>query len=80
MSPRLARVARLVVVVYLCFAGWFFVLAPWTEFWGTVMIPNTPWWMMALADNPTLRGALAAFGVLHFPAAAAWLAPREPFH
>ncbi len=68
------RVARvLLVVFYLCVAGWFFVLAPWSRFWATYVVSGAPAWLLPLVDSPTLRGALSAFGVLHFSVAASWL-------
>lgn len=66
-------VAALGVVFYLCAAGWFFVLAPWSRFWGVVIVPRVPLTLVPLLDSPALRGALSGFGVLHFLAAFTWL-------
>jgi hypothetical protein len=77
--PSPPRLIALAVVCYLCFAGWFFILAPWSGFWRGLVEPNAPWWMMAAAKSAAVRGALSGFGVLHFPVAAAWLAEgRRP--
>ena len=71
----ISRLGRLTIVVYLCFAGWFFILAPWSAFWSVLVVPNAPWWLLGAIDDPGMRGAVAGFGVLHFPIAAAWLTP-----
>jgi len=63
----------LAVVVYLTAAGWFFVLAPWSRFWATKIVSATPLWLSLWLDNPTLRGALSGFGLVHFAAAWSWL-------
>jgi hypothetical protein len=74
---EISRLIRLTVVVYLCFAGWFFILAPWSAFWSVLVVPNAPWWLLRAIDNPGLRGALAGFGALHFPIAASWIRPAR---
>jgi hypothetical protein len=74
---ELSRLVRITVVVYLCFAGWFFILAPWSDFWRLLVVPNAPWWLLHALDNPGFRGALAGFGVLHFPIAASWITPSR---
>ena len=66
---------RLSVIFYLCLAGWFFVIAPWTRFWVTHVVPGAPPWLMPWLDNPAMRWAISAFGVLHFSSAASWLSP-----
>ena len=75
MTPgRSLRVySTFVVVLYLCVAGWFFVLAPWSRFWSTHVVPGAPFWLMTELAQPAVRGALSAFGLLHFFAAAGWL-------
>lgn len=72
--PALRLSLILLAVLYLCAAGWFFILAPWTRFWAAYVVPGAPPWLLALLDAPALRGALSGFGVLHFPVAASWLA------
>jgi len=62
------------VVTYLCAAGWFFVLAPWSPFWMSRVVAASPPWLTVWLKAAALRGALSGFGVLHFPAAFAWLA------
>ena len=61
------------MVTYLCAAGWFLVLAPWSRMWLGVVVGQAPWWIMGALANPTLRGALSGFGVIHFGVAYAWL-------
>ena len=73
----LSRLAPLLIVFYLCFAGWFFILVPWSGFWTALVVPNSPWWMMRALESAPLRGALSGFGVLHFPVAAQWLSARR---
>jgi hypothetical protein len=72
--PSWRIVAALGVVFYLCAAGWFFILAPWSRFWGVVVVPRVPLALIPLLDSPALRGALSGFGALHFIAAFSWLA------
>lgn len=72
--PTLSGTAAFVVTVYLCAAGWFFILAPWSDFWQNIVVSEAPLWLFGIVQSPGVRGALAAFGVLHFPVAAAWLA------
>jgi hypothetical protein len=72
-----SRIAKLfmalLVVTYLCAAGWFFVLAPWSRFWATRVVTGSPAWLLTWIDNPAVRGALSGFGCLHFAVAFAWL-------
>lgn len=65
------------VILYLCCAGWFFVLVPWSRLWGSQVVMGAPWWAMAWLDHPALRGALSGFGVLHFAVALGWVSPRK---
>lgn len=74
----LRRLYALAVVVYLCSAGWFFILAPWSAFWDVLVVPNAPYWLMRTIGSAALRGAIAGFGLLHFPVAATWLSVGEP--
>ena len=78
--PTWRTIAALGVVFYLCAAGWFFVLAPWSGFWGMVVVPKVPLTLIPWLDSPALRGALSGFGALHFLAAFSWLAgaARKP--
>lgn len=62
------------VVFYLCAAGWFFVLVPWSSLWTEVVVPAAPWPLMRWLSRGAVRGALSGFGVLHFAVAAGWLA------
>jgi hypothetical protein len=78
LLPSLRTIGGLAAVVYLCAAGWFFILAPWSRFWATAVVPAAPLWLLPLVDSPALRGALSGFGVLHFAVAARWLVRREP--
>lgn len=72
--PRAAHIAVvLLITFYLCAAGWFCVLAPWTRYWAARVVPGAPIWLSAWLDLPALRGALSGFGVLHFVVAASWL-------
>ncbi len=72
--PSRRTMLVLAVVFYLCAAGWFFVLAPWSHFWGMVVVPKVPLWLAPWIDHPALRGALSGFGAYHFLVAFAWLA------
>jgi hypothetical protein len=73
-TPRTLRSSSiLIVVLYLCVAGWFFVLAPWSRFWSSHVVAGAPSWLMGQLAAPAVRGALSAFGLLHFFAAAGWL-------
>ena len=74
LEAVLRNVATLAVVTYLCAAGWFFILAPWSAFWSTRVVSEAPYWLYAWLAHPALRGAVSGFGVLHFPVAFAWLA------
>ena len=71
--PSLRTLLGVAVVIYLCAAGWFFVLAPWSRFWTTLVVPAAPLWLLPVVDNPAARGALSGFGLLHFAVAAGWL-------
>ena len=71
--PSLRTVGALMVLVYLCSAGWFFILVPWSAFWTSNVVPASPWRLMGLLSSPAFRGALSGFGVLHFAVAAGWL-------
>lgn len=72
--PSWRAVIALAVVFYLCAAGWFFILAPWSRFWGMVVVPKVPLWLLPWIDSPALRGGLSGFGALHFAVAFSWLA------
>ena len=78
--PTWRTIGALGAVFYLCAAGWFFVLAPWSRFWGIVVVPRVPLPLIPWLDSPALRGALSGFGALHFLAAFSWLttAARKP--
>jgi len=73
-APRPIRAAGvLAVVVYLCAAGWFLVLAPWSRFWAARVVEQAPPWLLAWLGSPALRGALSGFGLVHFAVAFSWL-------
>jgi len=74
VNPVARHVVSVVVAVYLCAAGWFFVLAPWSGFWRSRVVAAGPPWLIALLDHPALRGALTGFGVVHFWVSFSWLA------
>jgi hypothetical protein len=63
----------LLVVIYLCAAGWFLVLAPWSRFWALRVVQQAPEALRAWLDSPAVRGALSGFGLVHFAAAFSWL-------
>ncbi len=73
LLPSLRTLLGVAVVIYLCAAGWFFILAPWSRFWTTLVIPEAPLWLLPVVDSPAARGALSGFGLLHFAVAAGWL-------
>lgn len=70
---RIRATGVLAIVVYLTAAGWFFVLAPWSRFWLTRVIPDAPLWLARWLESPALRGALSGYGLVHFAAAWSWL-------
>ncbi len=75
------RVALIMLaVIYLTAAGWFFVLAPWSSFWASRVIPGAPLWLALILEKRALRGALTGLGLVHFAAAWSWLetAARKP--
>ncbi len=72
--PSWRAVIVLAAVFYLCAAGWFFVLAPWSRFWAMAVVPRVPLSLIPWIDSPAFRGALSGFGVLHFLVAFSWLA------
>jgi hypothetical protein len=63
----------MVIVVYLTAAGWFFVLAPWSSFWASRVIPGAPLWLAFALEKRALRGAFSGLGLVHFAAAWSWL-------
>lgn len=71
--PSLRSIAVLGAVTYLCAAGWFLVLTPWSRIWAEAVVPRAPLFLMAWLDSPAVRGALSGFGVLHFIVAYVWL-------
>jgi hypothetical protein len=72
-SSSLRTVLAFAAILYLCAAGWFFILAPWSRFWASDVVPRGPFWLIPWLDSPAVRGALSAFGALHFVAALSWL-------
>jgi hypothetical protein len=75
--PAFASLLGLLTVLYLCAAGWFFILAPWSTFWTAQVVPGAPWSLMRVLGSPAFRGALSGFGALHFAVAAGWLQQRN---
>jgi hypothetical protein len=76
VSGRVALPALryLVAAFYLTAAGWFFIMVPWSAFWTQKVVTGCPyWWMARVIGHGALRGALSAFGVLHFAVAFSWL-------
>jgi len=73
LLPTARTVAGLLMVFYLCAAGWFFILVPWSALWTDVVVPAAPWPLMRWLSRGAVRGALSGFGVLHFAVAAGWL-------
>jgi len=73
-AALLRTLATLGVVLYLCAAGWFFILAPWSAFWSSRVVAEAPLWLTGWLAHPAVRGAISGFGALHFPAALGWLA------
>lgn len=74
VSAAARHAGSLAVAVYLCAAGWFFVLAPWSTFWRSRVVAAGPPWLITFLDHPALRGALSGFGVVHFWVSFSWLA------
>ncbi len=74
IAATVRHLVTLAVVAYLCAAGWFFILAPWSGFWQSRVVAEAPLWLSSYLSNPALRGAITGFGVLHFPVALEWLA------
>lgn len=73
LEALVRNLVTLAVVTYLCAAGWFFILAPWSAFWSSRVVSEAPYWLNPWLGSPALRGAISGFGVLHFPMAFAWL-------
>lgn len=73
MGRAMRTVVGLGVAIYLTGAGWFFILAPWSQFWSSRVLAGVPFWLVPLLASPLLRGALGGFGVLHFAVAFVWL-------
>ncbi len=55
----------LVYATYLAYAGLFFLLAPWSEIW-TMLVIRLPVQPAAFLGDPSIRGMISAFGLLHF--------------
>lgn len=66
---RLVPIARFLLVLlyatYLAYAGLFFLLAPWTEIW-TMLVIRLPVQPAAFLGDPSVKGMISAFGLLHF--------------
>lgn len=62
---RATRFLAIVLYVgYLVNAGLLLILLPWSGAWGLLLTKFPPEFAVLL-DQPWLRGALSAFGVLH---------------
>ena len=59
----------LVYGTYLTYAGLLFLLVPWSPLWGMLIVrlPPVPGGTLG---SPGFRGAVSAFGLLHFLVAA----------
>ena len=57
-------IAIVLYVGYLVNVGLLFILLPWSRAWGLLLTVFPPVTAIYL-DQPWLRGALSAFGVLH---------------
>ena len=62
------KATQLVLLVlyigYLVQVGLLLIVLPWSQTW-TILLLRLPAPLMALLDNPALRGGLTAFGALH---------------
>lgn len=74
----LPAIRHLIVAIYLTAAGWFFVLAPWSAYWSKHVVAGSPLWLAGVLGHASLRGALSAFGVIHFAVAYTWLSAATP--
>lgn len=54
---------------YLTYAGLFFLVAPWSQLWGTIVV-RFPVGIALFLGHPFVKGAISAFGLLHFALAA----------
>jgi hypothetical protein len=57
-------VAIVVYVGYLVNIGLLMIVLPWSQVWG-FLLTMCPTDVAAILDQPWIRGALSAFGVLH---------------
>ncbi len=55
----------LLYATYLAYAGLFFLLAPWTEAW-TTLVMRLPLPIAVVLSHPALKGMISTFGLLHF--------------
>ena len=74
----LPALRHLVVAFYLTAAGWFFIMVPWSSFWTGQVVAGCPYPLTRLLAHGAFRGALSAFGVLHFAVAFSWLNSKPP--
>ncbi len=63
--PYVRFLLVLVYATYLAYAGLFFLLAPWTEIW-TMLVIRLPVQPAAFLGDPSVKGMISAFGLLHF--------------
>ncbi|MEE4272355.1 MAG: hypothetical protein V2I67_11805 [Thermoanaerobaculales bacterium] len=63
---RFLRILLMVLYAsYLTNVGLLLVLLPWSEVWVRLVLLS-PAKIATLLDSPAFRGALSAFGILHF--------------
>lgn len=54
---------------YLAYAGLLFLLVPWSHLWSALVVRLPPF-PAGVLGAPGVRGAISAFGLLHFLVAA----------
>jgi hypothetical protein len=78
---RSEALLRALFILYCFEAGMFLVIVPWTLAWDRnfVQVPAT--WLRGLLLEPTLRGAVSGFGLVHLVWGAhdleTWIAQRR---
>jgi len=74
---RFLRILLMVLYAsYLTNVGLLLVLLPWSDAWVRLVLLS-PAKIAVLLDSPVFRGALSAFGVLHFVLLAAEMVVAE---
>lgn len=57
---------RVLFILYCFEAGLFFLVVPWTKFWGQNPLLHSFELFRLVADNAFFRGMVSGFGLVHF--------------